>query len=70
MRYRAIFVTPMRKYRCNSVVATKSVKSLSDPDIQDELKAVLTLYQQRRNHLDIKKTPDIFIHQVRSLQNR
>lgn len=33
-------------------------------ELHEELKMVLPQIQQRKHMLDIKKTPDIFIHQV------
>ncbi|KAI5632840.1 hypothetical protein NE865_14443 [Phthorimaea operculella] len=42
--------------------STKSVTSTTS-GLHDELKMVLPQIQQRRMILDIKKTPDIFIHQ-------
>lgn len=45
------------------IAATKSIAS-SGGGLHDELKLVLPQIQQRKTILDIKKTPDIFIHQV------
>ncbi|KAF9409645.1 hypothetical protein HW555_011042 [Spodoptera exigua] len=44
-------------------MTTKSMMSQND-GLQEELKLVLPAIQQRKNKLDIKKTPDIFIDQV------
>lgn len=38
--------------------------------LQEELKLVLPAIQQRKNKLDIKKTPDIFIDQVHTSHTR
>ncbi|KOB69095.1 Epidermal growth factor receptor kinase substrate 8, partial [Operophtera brumata] len=44
---------------------TRSAQSAhSTSTLHEELKMVLPQIQQRKNVLDIKKTPDIFIHQV------
>lgn len=47
--------------------ATRSAVSTASAGtgLADELKVVLPQLQQRRNRLDFKKTPDIFIDQVR-----
>lgn len=44
-------------------VATRSMQSTGS-ELHEELKMVLPQIQQRKHMLDIKKTPDIFIHQV------
>uniref|UniRef100_A0A1E1WVA7 SAM domain-containing protein n=2 Tax=Pectinophora gossypiella TaxID=13191 RepID=A0A1E1WVA7_PECGO len=41
----------------------RSTKSVGSASLTDELKLVLPQLQQRKNKLDFKKTPDIFIHQ-------
>uniref|UniRef100_A0A2A4JLG5 SAM domain-containing protein n=1 Tax=Heliothis virescens TaxID=7102 RepID=A0A2A4JLG5_HELVI len=46
----------------DTIKSTKSMMS-SGGDLQEELKMVLPAIQQRKNKLDIKKTPDIFIDQ-------
>ncbi|KAG7296903.1 hypothetical protein JYU34_019767 [Plutella xylostella] len=50
----------------DTIKSTRSMISMGEGDMQEELKAVLTLYQQRKNKLDIKKTPDIFIQKTSS----
>nr|XP_037877346.1 uncharacterized protein LOC119630873 [Bombyx mori] len=48
--------------KSDTLKSTKSIMSTGG-SLHDELKLVLPQIQQRRNKLDIKKTPDIFIDQ-------
>ncbi|XP_047037001.1 epidermal growth factor receptor kinase substrate 8-like isoform X3 [Helicoverpa zea] len=47
----------------DTIKSTRSMVSSGGGDLQEELKMVLPAIQQRKNKLDIKKTPDIFIDQ-------
>jgi hypothetical protein len=48
-------------------LARKSIPDQHD-DMHEELKNVLTLFRERRKHLDIHKTPDVFISQTSNPQ--
>ncbi|CAH1644017.1 unnamed protein product [Spodoptera littoralis] len=53
---------PPPRTTSDTVKSTKSMMGQND-GLQEELKLVLPAIQQRKNKLDIKKTPDIFIDQ-------
>jgi epidermal growth factor receptor kinase substrate 8 len=43
--------------------ARKSMQDQQVDSMHEELKNVLTLFRERRKHLDIHKTPDVYINQ-------
>ncbi|CAG9810268.1 unnamed protein product [Chironomus riparius] len=50
--------------RQQSTASRKSTQDQQVDDMQEELKNVLALFRDRRKHLEIHKTPDVFITQT------